>query len=102
LLVDRGRLAFDPAADAFDPGAIQLTKVTYQAAVAWTRQGGLWFLVSEKTTAKRLAEGLAALPEVWGALRLDSGGSAQLWVKGELVYPSRARKVVNGLALYPR
>ncbi len=102
LLVDRGRLAYDPAADAFDPKAIQLTKVTYQAAVAWTREGGLWFLVSEKTTAKKLAEGLAALPEVWGALRLDSGGSAQLWVEGRLVYPTRARAVVNGLALYPR
>ncbi len=100
LLVDRGRVAYAPEKEGFDPKARLLTKVTYQSAVAWTKDGGLWFVVSEKTTPGVLARALAGLG-AWGAIRMDSGGSAQLWAEGRLVYPSRARKVVNGLALYP-
>jgi len=100
LLVDRGRVAYDPKRDGFDPRARLLTKVTYQSAVAWTREGGLWLVVSERTTPGVLARALADLG-VWGAIRMDSGGSAQLWVRGRLAYPARARAVVNGLALYP-
>ena len=101
LLVSRGRFAYHPERERFAKNAIQLTKVTYQAAVAWTREGELWLLVSEKTTPRVLARGLAGAG-AWGAIRMDSGGSAQLWAKGELVYPKYPRKVVNGLALYPR
>jgi len=100
-LVYRGQLAYHPERERFAKNAIQLTKVTYQAAVAWTEEGGLWLVVSEKTTPKVLARALLSLG-AWGAIRMDSGGSAQLWAKGELVYPRRPRKVVNGLALYPR
>ncbi|HFB39209.1 MAG TPA: hypothetical protein ENJ76_02185, partial [Oceanithermus sp.] len=99
LLVARGRVAYRPERERFDRNALLLTKVTYQAAVAWTREGGLWLLVSEKTTPGVLARALAGLG-AWGAIRMDSGGSAQLWAKGKLVYPERAREVVNGLALY--
>ena len=100
-LVDRGRVAYDPKRDGFDPDARLLTKVTYQSAVAWTREGGLWLVVSEKTTPGVLARALAGLG-AWGAIRMDSGGSAQLWAGGRRVYPRRARDVVSGLALYPR
>ncbi len=100
LLVQRGAPAYRPERERFAKNAIPLTKVTYQAAVAWTQDGGLWLVVSEKTTPGVLARGLAELG-AWGAIRMDSGGSAQLWAKGKLVYPKRAREVVNGLALYP-
>jgi exopolysaccharide biosynthesis protein len=42
----------------------------------------------------------------WGAIRMDGGGSAQLWVQGRLRNPGNnllgVRPVVSGLALYPR
>jgi len=101
LLVQAGRLAYHPAAEGFAADAPQITKVTYQAAVAWTREGELWFVTSGKTTPGVLAEQLRALG-AWGAIRMDSGGSAQLYLQGTLVFPARERPVVSGLALWPR
>jgi len=101
LLVQGGRYAYTPSRERFEPGSPVIQKVTYQAAVAWTREGAVWFVVSEKTTPGVLARALARLG-AWGALRMDSGGSAQLWVDGTLRFPDRARAVVNGWALYPR
>lgn len=101
LLIQAGRLAYHPSAEGFDANAPQITKVTYQAAVAWTREGELWFVTSGKTTPGTLAEQLLKLG-AWGAIRMDAGGSAQLYVRGELVYPERPRPVVSGLALWPR
>ncbi len=100
LLVQAGRLAYHPEAEGFAKGAAQIEKVTYQAAVAWTREGELWFVTSGKTTPGVLAEQLLALG-AWGAIRMDAGGSAQLYLRGALVFPERARPVVSGLALWP-
>ena len=100
LLVQEGRYAFDPARENFkDPRPLQA--VAPQAAVAWTREGRLWLLVSEPTTPGVLARGLLALG-AWNALRMDGGGSAQLWVKGRLrsPYQGSPRPVVSALALY--
>ncbi len=101
LLVQGGRLAYHPEAEGFARGAPQIQKVTYQSAVAWTRDGELWLVTSGKTTPGVLAERLLALG-AWGAIRMDSGGSAQLYVQGELAYPTQERPVVSGLALWPR
>ncbi|MDT7908456.1 phosphodiester glycosidase family protein [Thermus sp.] len=101
LLVQEGRYAFDPARENFkDPRPLQA--VAPQAAVAWTREGRLWLLVSEPTTPGVLARGLLALG-AWNALRMDGGGSAQLWVRGRLrnPYQGSPRPVVSALALYP-
>ncbi|WP_038055037.1 phosphodiester glycosidase family protein [Thermus amyloliquefaciens] len=100
LLVQEGRYAFDPGQENFrDPRPLQA--VTPQAAVAWTREGRLWLLVSEPTTPGVLARALLSLG-AWNALRMDGGGSAQLWVKGRLRSPHQGspRPVVSALALY--
>ncbi len=101
LLVQAGRLAYAPEAEGFRPGAPQVAKVTYQAAVAWKQDGTLWLVVSDPTTPRVLAQALLELG-AWGAIRMDAGGSAQLYVRGRLVFPEKARPVVNGLALYPK
>ncbi len=101
LLVQAGRAVYYPAAEGFTANAPQITKVTYQSAVAWTREGELWFVVSGKTTPGVLAKQLASLG-AWGAIRMDSGGSSQLYLRGSLVFPERERPVVSGLALWPR
>jgi hypothetical protein len=101
LLVQEGIYAFDPGKEYFrDPRPLQA--VAPQAAVAWTREGRLWLVVSEATTPGVLARGLLALG-AWNALRMDGGGSAQLWVKGRLrnPYSGTPRPVVSALALYP-
>lgn len=100
LLVREGQYAFDPARENFrDPRPLQA--VAPQAAVAWNREGKLWLLVSEPTTPGVLARALLSLG-AWNALRLDGGGSAQLWVRGQLrnPYQGSPRPVVSALALY--
>lgn len=104
LLIQSGAYAFDPSKEAFtDPRP--LNAVTPQAAVAWTQNGGLWLVVSDPTTPPVLARALQQFnPSIWGAIRMDAGGSAQLYVQGRLRTPliePQARKVVSGLALYP-
>ncbi len=70
--------------------------------MAWTKEGRLWLLVSEPTTPGALARALLSLG-AWNALRMDGGGSAQLWVKGALKSPYQGtpRPVVSALALFP-
>ncbi|RTI04583.1 hypothetical protein CSW30_13050 [Thermus scotoductus] len=100
LLVQKGQYAFDPNRENFrDPRPLQA--IAPQAAVAWTREGKLWLLVSEPTTPGVLARALLTLG-AWNALRMDGGGSAQLWVKGRLrnPYQGSPRPVVSALALY--
>jgi hypothetical protein len=100
LLLQEGRYAFRPEEENFkDPRPLQA--VAPQAAVAWTREGRLWLLVSEATTPDRLARALLELG-AWNALRMDGGGSAQLWVRGRLKnpYAGTPRPVVSALALY--
>ncbi|HEU4741872.1 MAG TPA: phosphodiester glycosidase family protein [Meiothermus sp.] len=104
LLIQSGAYAFDPSLEAFtDPRP--LNAITPQSAVAWTQNGGLWLVVSDPTTPSTLARALQQFnPSIWGAIRMDAGGSAQLYVRGSLRTPliePQARKVVNGLALYP-
>ncbi|UZX15946.1 phosphodiester glycosidase family protein [Thermus sp. PS18] len=100
LLVQEGQYAFDPSRENFrDPRPLQA--IAPQAAVAWTREGKLWLLVSEPTTPGVLARALLSLG-AWNALRMDGGGSAQLWVKDKLrsPYQGSPRPVVSALALY--
>ncbi|MEZ0320643.1 MAG: phosphodiester glycosidase family protein [Thermus sp.] len=100
LLVQEGQYAFDPSRENFrDPRPLQA--IAPQAAVAWTREGELWLLVSEPTTPGVLARALLTLG-AWNALRMDGGGSAQLWVKDKLrsPYQGSPRPVVSALALY--
>jgi len=100
LLVQEGQYAFDPSRENFRD-LRPLQAITPQAAVAWTREGKLWLLVSEPTTPGVLARALLTLG-AWNALRMDGGGSAQLWVKGRLrnPYQGSPRPVVSALALY--
>lgn len=100
LLVREGQYAFDPMRENFKD-LRPLQAVAPQAAVAWTREGKLWLLVSEPTTPGVLARALLSLG-AWNALRMDGGGSAQLWVQGRLrsPYQGSPRPVVSALALY--
>ncbi len=100
LLVQSGKLAYDPEKGGFKAGAPQLGGPTPQAAVAWTKDGRIWLVTSDPTTPEVLAKALLKLG-AWGAIRMDSGGSAQLSIDGRLVYPTQARAVVSALALYP-
>ncbi len=101
LLIQSGVYAFDPKQELFNDQR-PLHAVAQQSVVAWTQEGKLWLLVSEPTTPDVLARALEGFG-LWGAIRMDGGGSAQLWVKGALRSPlteARPRRVVSGLALY--
>lgn len=101
LLVQDGAFAFDPNAEFFRDKAPVLATAA-QSVVAWTREGGLWFVVSEPSKPEVLAQVLLERG-AWGAIRMDGGSSAQLWIQGRLRNPVEGgiRPVVNGLALYP-
>ena len=101
LLIQGGHLAYAPEQERFSPNSPQIKKITNQAAVAWSEDGELWLVVSGPTTPGTLAEQLLEMG-AWGAIRMDAGGSAQLYVRGRLVFPVRERRVVSGLAVYGR
>jgi len=100
ILLREGKNVFNPKNEIFrDKNPI--LSVAYQSAVAWTKEGKLMFIVSDPMTPGVLARVLLQ-QKVWGAIRMDGGSSAQLWVKGRLRSPTGGRPVVNGLVLYPR
>ncbi|GEM86345.1 phosphodiester glycosidase family protein [Meiothermus granaticius] len=99
LLIQGGENVFRPDAEPFRDKA-PLLKVAPQSAVAWTQTGTVWLVVTAPTLPGVLAQVLAE-QGAWGAIRMDGGGSAQLWVRGRLRNPSDGvRPVVSGLALY--
>lgn len=104
LLIQSGVNVFSPSAEPFRDRA-PVEAVAAQSAVAWTQEGALYFIVTEPMRPEALARVLQE-QGFWGAIRMDGGGSAQLWVKGQLKNPNGGllgvRPVVNGLALYPR
>jgi hypothetical protein len=104
LLIQSGTNVFSPTAEPFRDRA-PVEAVAAQSAVAWTQDGALYFIVTEPMRPEALARTLQELG-FWGAIRMDGGGSAQLWVKGQLKNPNGsllgARPVVSGLALYPK
>ena len=101
LLIQGGKNVYRPDAEPFRDKA-PILKVAPQSAVAWTQNGAVWFVVTEPTLPGVLADVLTKRG-AWGALRMDGGGSAQLWIRGQLRNPTEGvRPVVSGLALYPR
>jgi len=104
LLLQAGVNVFDPNAEPFRDRA-PVEAVAAQSAVAWSQEGALFFIVTEPMRPEALARVLQE-QGLWGAIRMDGGGSAQLWVQGRLRNPGNgllgARPVVSGLALYPR
>ncbi len=104
LLIQAGQNVFDPNAEPFRDRA-PVSATAAQSVVAWSQQGDLYFIVTEPTRPERLAQALHERG-LWGAIRMDGGGSAQLWVRGQLRSPAPnplgIRPVVSGLALYPR
>jgi hypothetical protein len=104
LLLQAGVNVFDPNAEPFRDRA-PLEAVVAQSVVAWSREGALFFIVTEPMRLEALAQVLQE-QGFWGAIRMDGGGSAQLWVQGRLRNPGNnllgVRPVVSGLALYPR
>lgn len=104
LLIQSGANVFSPNAEPFRDRA-PVEAVAAQSAVAWTQDGALYFIVTEPMRPEALARALQALG-FWGAIRMDGGGSAQLWVRGQLKNPNGgllgARPVVSGLALFPK
>jgi hypothetical protein len=101
LLIQAGKNVYSPDAEPFRDRS-PLIAFTTQSAVAWTKEGALWFVVTDSGRPEILAQILLERG-AWGAIRMDAGSSAQLWIKGQLRAPSDfARAVVNGLAVYPR
>jgi len=104
LLVQSGVNIFNPNAEPFRDRA-PVEAVAAQSAVAWTREGALVFIVTQPMRPEVLAHVLQE-QGFWGAIRMDGGGSAQLWVQGRLKNPAGGllgvRQVVSGLALYPK
>ncbi|MDW8425955.1 MAG: phosphodiester glycosidase family protein [Meiothermus sp.] len=104
LLLQGGVNVFSPTAEPFRDRA-PVEAQAAQSAVAWTQAGALYFIVTEPMRPEALARTLQELG-FWGAIRMDGGGSAQLWVRGQLKNPNGGllgvRPVVSGLALYPK
>lgn len=104
LLIQSGVNVFDPNAEPFRDRA-PVEAVAAQSVVAWSQEGALYFIVTEPMRPEALARVLQE-QGFWGAIRMDGGGSAQLWVQGRLRSPGNGllgvRPVVNGLALYPK
>lgn len=102
ILIKNGENVFGKTGEVFNDKA-PLIKVTQQSVVAWTKEGELWFVTSDAATPDLLAKILLERG-AWGAIRMDAGGSAQLWVEGKLVNRSDVgfRQVVSGLAIYPK
>lgn len=104
LLLQGGVNVFDPNAEPFRDRA-PVEAVAAQSVVAWSQEGALFFIVTEPMRPEALARVLQG-QGFWGAIRMDGGGSAQLWVQGRLRNPGNGllgvRPVVSGLALYPR
>lgn len=104
LLIQSGANVFDPGAEPFRDRA-PVAATAAQSVVAWSQEGALYFIVTEPTRPEVLARVLHERG-LWGAIRMDGGGSAQLWVRGQLRNPanngSGIRPVVSGLALFPR
>lgn len=104
LLLQGGVNVFDPNTEPFRDRA-PVEAVAAQSAVAWSQEGSLFFIVTEPMHPEVLSRVLQE-QGFWGAIRMDGGGSAQLWVQGRLRNPNNgllgARPVVNGLALYPK
>ena len=104
LLIQSGSNVFDPDAEPFRDRA-PITATAAQSVVAWSQEGALHFIVTEPTRPEALARVLHG-KGLWGAIRMDGGSSAQLWVRGQLRNPAShglgIRPVVSGLALYPR
>ncbi|GIW29591.1 MAG: hypothetical protein KatS3mg070_2954 [Meiothermus sp.] len=104
LLIQSGANVFDPNAEPFRDRA-PVEAVAAQSVVAWSQEGALYFIVTEPMRPEALARVLQG-QGFWGAIRMDGGGSAQLWVQGRLRNPGNGllgvRPVVNGLALYPK
>ncbi|MDX2005892.1 MAG: phosphodiester glycosidase family protein [Meiothermus sp.] len=101
LLILAGKNVYSPDAEPFRDRS-PLVAFTTQSAVAWTREGALWLVVTDSGRPETLAQILLERG-AWGAIRMDAGSSAQLWIRGQLRAPSEfARPVVNGLAVFPR
>lgn len=104
LLIQSGVNVFDPNAEPFRDRA-PVEAVAAQSVVAWSQEGALYFIVTEPMRPEALARVLQE-QGFWGAIRMDGGGSAQLWVRGRLRSPGNGllgvRPVVSGLALYPK
>jgi hypothetical protein len=104
LLIQSGVNVFDPQSEPFrDRAPVEANAA--QSVVAWSKDGRLWLIVTEPMRPAVLARVLHQ-KGFWGAIRMDGGGSAQLWVQGQLRNRAsslgRPRPVVSGLALYPR
>lgn len=97
LLVKEGQYAF--TLEGFNDRR-PLEALAPQAGVAVFRDGRLWLFATEPTTPAALARALLDLG-AWQALRMDGGGSVQLWVQGRLRFgPTPLRPIVSALALF--
>lgn len=101
LLVRNGENAYEPEREQFQIGQRILDARTQQAAIGVTASGEVVFVVAESMVAAELPELLIALGVVDG-LRLDSGGSAALWLTGEIVNRVGAlRRIQSAIVFYP-
>lgn len=102
LLVKNGRNAYDPAAEQFRTGERIVDARTQQAAVGVTATGEVVFVVAESMVAAELPELLINLGVVDG-LRMDSGGSAALWLDNKVMNRVGAlRRIQSAIVFYPR
>lgn len=101
LLVRDGKNVYEPELEQFQIGQRILDARTQQAAIGVTASGEVVFVVAESMVAAELPELLIALGVVDG-LRLDSGGSAALWLTGEVVNRVGAlRRIQSAIVFYP-
>lgn len=101
LLVQNGKPAYDPVAEQFRTGERIVDARTQQAAVGVTAAGEVVFVVAESMVAAELPSLLLHLGVVDG-LRMDSGGSAALWLDGNIMNRVGAlRRIQSAIVFYP-
>ena len=98
LLVERGRPAFDPSAEAFARGQRILDAYTQQAGVGIRADGSLLLVAAETMRAEDLIGVFLSLGAET-AMRLDSGGSTALLIDGSAVNRAGTRRVVSAIVV---
>ena len=100
LLVNDGRPAFQPELETFQRGQRILDDYTSQAAIGVTPDGTTLLVVADTMRAQDLVPLFLSLG-AGQAMRLDSGGSAALYARGELLNRNVQRRIVSAIVLGP-
>jgi hypothetical protein len=99
-LVTNGLYAVNPTLEGFDTGK-EIWRKTKQVAIGIDQQNNWVVAFLESGTPEEFANALVAA-RLKEAMRLDSGGSAQVFLAGGMLPNSASRAVPNAIVFVPR